>query len=53
MTGSVEPLKLTEIDRKEVILADGSRQLVPYVGPIEIRFKTNPKSSKPHNLACR
>ena len=32
-------LKLTEIDRKEVILADGSRQLVPYVGPIEIRFK--------------
>ncbi len=32
-------LKLTKIDRKEVILADGSRQLVPYVGPIEIRFK--------------
>ena len=32
-------LKLTEIDRKEVILADGSRQLVPYVGPIETRFK--------------
>ncbi|MHC4178246.1 MAG: clan AA aspartic protease [Planctomycetota bacterium] len=32
-------LKLDEIDRKEVILADGSRKLVPYVGPIEIRFK--------------
>ncbi|MBM3333334.1 clan AA aspartic protease [Candidatus Sumerlaeota bacterium] len=32
-------LKLSEIARKEVILADGSRKLVPYVGPIEIRFK--------------
>lgn len=32
-------LELEEIDRKEVILADGSRRLVPYVGPIEIRFK--------------
>ena len=32
-------LKLAEIDKKEVILADGSRKLVPYVGPIEIRFK--------------
>ena len=32
-------LKLDEIDKKEVILADGSRRLVPYVGPIEIRFK--------------
>jgi clan AA aspartic protease len=32
-------LELDEIDKKEVILADGSRQLVPYVGPIEIRFK--------------
>jgi len=32
-------LKLSEIDKKEVILADGSRKIVPYVGPIEIRFK--------------
>lgn len=32
-------LELDEIDKKEVTLADGSRKLVPYVGPIEIRFK--------------
>lgn len=32
-------LKLDEIDKKEVTLADGSRKLVSYVGPIEIRFK--------------
>ena len=32
-------LELEESDRKEVILADGTRKLVPYVGPIEIRFK--------------
>ena len=32
-------LKLAETDKKEAILADGSRKLVPYVGPIEIRFK--------------
>jgi clan AA aspartic protease len=32
-------LKLEAIDRKEVVLADGERKLVPYVGPIEIRFK--------------
>jgi len=32
-------LKLEEIDKKEVILADGERKLVPYVGPIEINFK--------------
>lgn len=32
-------LKLSEIDRKEVTLADGTRKLIPYVGPIEIRFK--------------
>lgn len=32
-------LGLEEIDKKEVILADGSRRLVPYVGPIELRFK--------------
>ena len=32
-------LRLEEIDRKEATLADGTRKLVPYVGPIEIRFK--------------
>ena len=29
-------LKLDEIDKKEVTLADGSQVLVPYVGPIEL-----------------
>ena len=32
-------LRLEEIDQKEVVLADGSRQLAPYVGPVEVRFK--------------
>ena len=32
-------LKLEEIDKKEVTLADGSRKIVPYVGPIELRYK--------------
>ncbi|MDV3002520.1 MAG: hypothetical protein N5P05_004175 (plasmid) [Chroococcopsis gigantea SAG 12.99] len=32
-------LRLQPNDTKEVKLADGSRQLVPYVGPIEVRFK--------------
>ncbi len=32
-------LELEEIDKKEVTLADGSRRLVPYVGPIELRYK--------------
>ncbi len=32
-------LKLKEIDQKEVTLADGSRRLAPYVGPVEIKFK--------------
>jgi clan AA aspartic protease len=32
-------LKLEEIDKKEVTLADGIRKLVPYVGPIELRYK--------------
>ena len=32
-------LKLEEIDQKEVTLADGTKKLVPYVGPLEIRFK--------------
>jgi clan AA aspartic protease len=32
-------LDLEEFDKKEVTLADGRRELVPYVGPIEIGFK--------------
>ena len=32
-------LGLEEIDKKEVTLADGSKSLVPYVGPVELRFK--------------
>ncbi len=32
-------LELEEIDKKEVTLADGTSKLVPYVGPIELRFK--------------
>jgi clan AA aspartic protease len=32
-------LELEEIDTKESTLADDSRKLVPYVGPIEVRFR--------------
>jgi len=32
-------LSLDEQDKKEVTLADGSKRLVPYVGPVELRFK--------------
>ncbi len=32
-------LQLQEIEKKEVTLADGSKQSVPYVGPVELRFK--------------
>jgi clan AA aspartic protease len=32
-------LELEELDQKEITIADGSKKLVPYVGPIEIRFK--------------
>ncbi len=31
-------LRLDEADAKEVTLADGSRTVVPYVGPIELRY---------------
>jgi clan AA aspartic protease len=34
-----EQLKLETIDEKVVTLADGSKKRVPYVGPIEVRFK--------------
>jgi len=32
-------LSLEEIAKKEATLADASRKLVPYVGPVELRFK--------------
>jgi len=32
-------LELEEVAKKEVALADGSRKIVPYVGPIELQFK--------------
>src|SRR5438132_9151778 len=32
-------LGLEESDRKEITLADGGKQVVPYVGPVELRFK--------------
>ena len=32
-------LGLEEVTRKEATLADGSKKLVPYVGPVEIHFK--------------
>jgi clan AA aspartic protease len=32
-------LQLEESDQKEVTIADGSRKMVPYVGPIRVRFK--------------
>ena len=32
-------LRLEEYDRKEVVIADGSRRVVPYMGPLELRFK--------------
>jgi len=31
-------LGLRELEKREVILADGRRQLCPYVGPVEIEF---------------
>jgi len=32
-------LRLEPLEDREVVLADGSRRTVPYVGPIQIRFK--------------
>ena len=31
-------LKLGELEQREVTLADGSKQLIPYVGPVRVRF---------------
>jgi clan AA aspartic protease len=35
----VVQLGLAELEKREVTLADGGRRLVPYVGPVEVRFK--------------
>jgi clan AA aspartic protease len=32
-------LKLKEFEKREVTIADGSKRLVPYVGPIKINFR--------------
>jgi clan AA aspartic protease len=32
-------LNLAELEQREVVLADGRRRTVPYVGPVELRFK--------------
>jgi clan AA aspartic protease len=32
-------LKLKTLEQREVTLADGARRLVPYAGPIRVRFK--------------
>ena len=31
-------LSFRELEQREVTLADGSKRLVPYVGPVEVRF---------------
>lgn len=31
-------LELAEHEKREVTLADGSKKLLPYVGPVEVRF---------------
>jgi hypothetical protein len=31
-------LQLKELERREVVLADGRRRSVPYMGPVEVRF---------------
>ena len=32
-------LQLATLESREIILADGSRQSIPYVGPLQVRFK--------------
>ena len=34
----VMQLQLDELEKREVTLADGSKQLIPYVGPLMVRF---------------
>src|SRR5580658_528416 len=31
-------LQLQEIEKREVTLADGSKRLIPYVGPVRVQF---------------
>jgi len=31
-------LKLKALEEREVTLADGSRQLIPYAGPVKVNF---------------
>ena len=32
-------LNLAELERREVVMADGHRRSVPYVGPVEVRCR--------------
>jgi clan AA aspartic protease len=32
-------LELTELEKREVTLANGKKQIVPYVGPVQINFE--------------
>jgi len=32
-------LQLQELEKREVVLADGHRCTVPYMGPVEVRFR--------------
>ncbi len=32
-------LNLKQLEEREVIIADGSRKMVPYVGPVKVTFK--------------
>ena len=32
-------LKLEKYDEKEVTIADGTRKIVPYMGPVQLKFK--------------
>jgi clan AA aspartic protease len=32
-------LHLQELEKREVVLADGHRRTVPYMGPVEVRFR--------------
>lgn len=32
-------LQLRELEKREVVLADGHRRSVPYMGPVELRFR--------------
>ena len=46
-------LQLKALEQREVVLADGHRRSVPYVGPIEVRFKKWGPASGCVNCWCR